>query len=134
MNFATTRESGDPLFKGPKSYIEHVMDFVVNSTTTQVYTEDQVDNMVAEVQRTIDNNDKKTKLALSDLKIAVKKLFKKVRHPDYYVPDAFPAKGSCDLTDYDYVPFRQPRWQMLNDLGDVVAEYDDFGSLIAKIW
>lgn len=90
--------------------------------------------MIAEVQRTIDSNDKKTKLALADLKIAVKKLFKKVGHPDYYVPDVFPASGSCDQIDYGYVPCRQLRWQMLNDLGDVVAEYDDFGNLIAKIW
>ena len=80
MNFTTTKESGKQLFGSNKTYAQHLMDFVRDATITEVYTEEEVNNMIADVEKHIDYNDQKTKLQISDLKIAVKKLFKKVGH------------------------------------------------------
>lgn len=134
MNFTTTKESGKPLFGSTKTYAQHLMDFVKDTTITEVYTEDEVNNMIADVEKHIDYNDQKTKLQISDLKIAVKKLFKKVGHQNYYVPGEFPEQGHYVGFDDNYQPSRLVRWQLLNDFGDVVATYSEDWSLIARIW
>ena len=134
MNFTTTKESGKLLFGSAKTYAQHLQDFVLNSTITEVYTEEEVNKMIADVENHIDYNDQKTKLQISDLKIAVKKLFKKVGHQNYYVPDEFPEQGHYIGFDDNYQPSRLVRWQLLNDFGDVEAVYSGDGKLIARIW
>lgn len=57
MNFATTKESGKQLFGSAKTYAQHLMDFVRDTTITEVYTENEVNNMIADVEKHIDYND-----------------------------------------------------------------------------
>ena len=57
MNFATSKESGKKLFDSSKTYAQHLKDFVSDTTITEVYTEEEVNKMISEIEKHVDYND-----------------------------------------------------------------------------
>ena len=134
MNFATSKAPGKKLFDSSKTYAQHLMDFVAEATAVQTYSEDEVDQLASEIVKKVDHCQELTNLQLADLKIAVKKLFKKVRFPDYSTPETWPDKATFVEAEDCPPCSEEVRWQLVDKDGVVVATYDEDGHPIARIW